>query len=184
MHRLLARQLAKTGLSSESAPTAEAWRALLRQVEDAYDAADQDRYTLERSIEISSEEMRELYDALRASSDAAIAEKNAELEESLALARGIEDAVADGLMAHAHDGRVLFMNRHFRRLWGLPEDAAYPTWRDAFGEVTPRMKRPEVLAAAIEEAVPVARRDPPYRPRARRRTRLRARVRAAALDLR
>lgn len=57
MHPVLARQLRRLGVG-EAPPDEEQWRALLSRIEGAYEAADQDRYTLERALEISSEEMR------------------------------------------------------------------------------------------------------------------------------
>lgn len=41
------------------------WQAILTHIENAYSEADQDRYLVERSMEISSKEMRELYDNLQ-----------------------------------------------------------------------------------------------------------------------
>ncbi len=61
MHRLLARQLKKLELDDASSPQPDTWRKLLQLVEKSYQASDQDRYTLERSLTISSEEMQELY---------------------------------------------------------------------------------------------------------------------------
>lgn len=62
MHRLLDRQLRRLGLSPAEPPSPEAWAALLERVERAYGDADQERYLLERSVAIASQEMRDLYD--------------------------------------------------------------------------------------------------------------------------
>ena len=71
MHVLLARQLKRLGLSS--APKTEAeWEAFLGHVSGAYESADQDRYTLERSLEISSRELHQLNDDLRRQSESAL----------------------------------------------------------------------------------------------------------------
>ena len=70
MHKLLARQLKKLQLDDTSAPDAERWLQLLRQIEASYEAADQDRYTLERSLTISSEEMQVLYQRQKSSYEA------------------------------------------------------------------------------------------------------------------
>ena len=53
-HPLLARLLRKVGASPDAAPSLEAWRELLALVSRTYHEGDQDRYTLERSIDISS----------------------------------------------------------------------------------------------------------------------------------
>ncbi|HYD78387.1 MAG TPA: EAL domain-containing protein [Paucimonas sp.] len=61
-HFLLRRQLKKLGIDPESGPaTAEQWARFLERVDRAYTEADNERYLLERSQEISSREMRELY---------------------------------------------------------------------------------------------------------------------------
>jgi signal transduction histidine kinase len=65
MHRVLERQLRKVGIG-EGAPTAEQWVQLLERVDRSYVEADQDRYTLERALELSSVEMRQRFDELRA----------------------------------------------------------------------------------------------------------------------
>jgi diguanylate cyclase len=64
-HRSLDRQLRRLGLSAVDAPDATGWSRMLGVVNAAYREAEADRYTLERSIEVSSEEMRELHDVLR-----------------------------------------------------------------------------------------------------------------------
>src|SRR5690242_16025673 len=64
LHRALRRQLRQLGLSLDTPPDPAGWAALLERVSAAYRAAEADRYTLERSLEVSSEEMRALHDAL------------------------------------------------------------------------------------------------------------------------
>jgi diguanylate cyclase (GGDEF)-like protein len=60
LHPVLQRQLRKLGLSVDAAPDAEAWTQFIERVDCYYRDSDQDRYTVERSLEISSEEMRDL----------------------------------------------------------------------------------------------------------------------------
>lgn len=64
-HRGLQRQLRRLGLSDVDPPDATGWSKMLGLVNAAYREAEADRYTLERSIEVSSDEMRELHDVLR-----------------------------------------------------------------------------------------------------------------------
>ncbi|MEI4279611.1 GGDEF domain-containing protein [Klenkia terrae] len=63
LHRLLTRQLRRLGI--DGTPDDGQWADLLAVVSRAYAEADEDRYTLERSIEVSSTEMRDLHDQLR-----------------------------------------------------------------------------------------------------------------------
>ena len=72
MHSLLRRQLKKLGLTPEMPPSSESWRAFCDRVDQAYREADQDRYLLERSLRISSDEMRALYEQIKSSSQARV----------------------------------------------------------------------------------------------------------------
>lgn len=65
LHALLRRQLRRVGIQSDSAPTPEQWQALLERINEVYKDGDHERYTLERSLEISSHEMQETYLKLR-----------------------------------------------------------------------------------------------------------------------
>ncbi len=67
MHEILTRQLRRLGLTPEGAPAP--WGELLSRISNTYAQQDQDRYTLERSLDISAEEMRELHEALRLQND-------------------------------------------------------------------------------------------------------------------
>ncbi len=64
MHRVLERQLRKLGIGDDP-PNAEQWKALLQRIDTVYTAADQDRYTLERSLDLSSNEMKKRFAELR-----------------------------------------------------------------------------------------------------------------------
>jgi two-component system, NtrC family, sensor kinase len=64
MHSVLERQIRKLGIASDP-PTAEQWRLFLERVDLVYTAADQDRYTLERALDLSSAEMRKRFAELR-----------------------------------------------------------------------------------------------------------------------
>lgn len=65
MHRILERQLKRLGIV-DGPPDAKQWAALLERIDKSYVAADQDRYTVERALDLSSTEMRERFAELRA----------------------------------------------------------------------------------------------------------------------
>lgn len=69
MHRLLARQLSKLGLDSLSTLNSQQLEALIQRVSDTYQQADDDRYLLERSLQISSAEMQSLFQRQKASAE-------------------------------------------------------------------------------------------------------------------
>src|ERR1043166_993008 len=96
MHSLLARQLKKAGLADPGVgPSLEAWLAGLRRVNQSYTQSDQDRYLLERSLDLSSREMQELSGSLGAERDRLTA---------------ILDSLGDGLCALDPAGRLLLIN--------------------------------------------------------------------------
>ena len=64
MHRVLERQIRKLGISA-APPTAEQWGGFLARVDRTYTDGDQERYTLERALDLSSAEMRERFLELR-----------------------------------------------------------------------------------------------------------------------
>ena len=62
MHNLLKRQLRKLALSVDKPPAIDDWLVLLERIEQSYHDADASKYTLERSLKLSSDEMRGLYE--------------------------------------------------------------------------------------------------------------------------
>ncbi|MCB0873548.1 MAG: diguanylate cyclase [Thermoleophilia bacterium] len=82
MHPLLKRQLKRIGADAVTPPDPAAWAMLLERVSAAYREGEDERYLLERSLEISSHEMRELYEA------------RARSEERQAVLRKVATAVA------------------------------------------------------------------------------------------
>lgn len=67
MHTLLKRQLKKSGIDKANVPTTLKWQDFIARVERAYLEADKERYLIERSLKISSQEMQEVYEQLRES---------------------------------------------------------------------------------------------------------------------
>jgi signal transduction histidine kinase len=64
-HKTLARQLNKLGLCAESPPKSRVeWMSFLEKISSFYSQMDEDRYLLERSIEISSIEMRDRFNQI------------------------------------------------------------------------------------------------------------------------
>jgi nitrogen-specific signal transduction histidine kinase len=125
MHSLLRRQLRKILSDGEGPPSAEQWALLLDRVSRTYVEADQDRYMLERSLQASSQEMQELYEGLRKTSQAAIDEKHARLEESLALAHAVQESVADGILVVDDQRTIVAYNKLFAAMFSVPEGAVF-----------------------------------------------------------
>ena len=67
MHSLLKRQLKKYGATGTNSPSVEEWQSFVDSLDRAYTESDKDRYLMERSLMISSQEMQEIYEQLRES---------------------------------------------------------------------------------------------------------------------
>ncbi|BAO42999.1 putative bifunctional diguanylate cyclase/phosphodiesterase [Thiolapillus brandeum] len=121
MHRLLERQLKKLMLARDKAPQDKAWRDFLQKVDEAYRQADQDRYTLERSLTISSDEMQSLYQQLKASSEARLS--------------AIATAFPDMLFFQDEEGRFLdVLTAHPEALYVPREEIIGSRMEDVFEE--------------------------------------------------
>lgn len=116
MHPTLKRQLKRLGLSEDEAPSPEAWAALLARVSRTYEDSDQDRYTLERSLSISSTEMHELYEGLKRTSAT-------ELRKSFAVLDATLEAAEDGILVVDEGGAVVRANRRCAEIWNLSREA-------------------------------------------------------------
>ncbi|RMH23222.1 MAG: PAS domain-containing sensor histidine kinase [Acidobacteria bacterium] len=128
LHSLLRRQLKKCGLTSlDELPPA--WRALLAAVDDAYRQSDVDRRMLERSLDLSSEELLAANDDMRA----------------------LFDASPDLFVRLAADGTILDYRGGSSAVSFLPGGAAVGT---RIQEVAP-----ESVGARFREAIARVRRD-------------------------
>jgi len=114
LHPLLGRVLRKIGASPAETPSPAVWRELLGLVSRTYQEADQDRYTLERSIDISSREMQGLYQDLQARTESERAEKDAILRATL-------ESTIHAILVVDVDRRVIAANKRFAEMWGLSD---------------------------------------------------------------
>jgi len=104
VHSVLERQLRKVGATPDVPVHVDQWPELLSRVSQAYDEADQVRTMLERSISISSREMRELNSRLAAERD--------RLSQTVV-------SMADGLCVLDKHGQVEIANPAAERLLGF-----------------------------------------------------------------
>ena len=95
LHPLLSRQVLRNGGTPDAPPTDAHWRTFLGKISSAYRDAEDDRYLLERSLDISSREMQELSRRLSA-------ERNQ--------LRALLSSIGDGVAALDADGRITWAN--------------------------------------------------------------------------
>lgn len=121
-HPLLERLLVKVGATTGEAPPNDVWRKLIELVSRTYFDNDNDRYTLERSIDISSREMQALYQDLKKRSDSDLAFERQRVEESLAILKATLEATHEGMLVVDTNRRIVAWNNNFAELLGVPPE--------------------------------------------------------------
>ncbi|MBX3197742.1 MAG: PAS domain S-box protein [Labilithrix sp.] len=106
MHKLLIRQLELLEIPADgdALPSLEQWQALLALVGRTYAALDRDRYTLERSLSLSTMEVQRLDDALMRQKDKL---------------RAVFESAAVGILTVDADGFIFDANRAAASMLGL-----------------------------------------------------------------
>jgi PAS domain S-box-containing protein len=134
VHPILKRQLKQAGIGDASAPPADAWSAFLEGLERAFRQVDQDRYLVERSLSLSSEEMQELHVQLAAERDAV---------------KAVVRSLAEGVCALDQDGILMQINPEAARLLRLHQATAVGKRLAELVEARDEAGRPlaEVLAS-------------------------------------
>ena len=105
MHSLLRRQLRRFGVTGSDFSGACA--TLLVAVDEAYDEFEADRLMLERSLDLSSQELMAA---------------NREISASRELLSATLDSTADGILVVDSTGTVQYSNKRFADLWRIPRD--------------------------------------------------------------
>ena len=124
-HRLLIRQLRRSGLSDPDEFPAEL-RAFLTRVNNTYNDADESRELLNHSIEVSSEEMRELNKKLEASNDELeeqVRIRTEELTKANQLFRTLSESAPVGIYKCDEAGTFLHVNRRFLEILEQREES-------------------------------------------------------------
>ncbi len=113
MHPTLARQLRRLGLDEAIPPSTPAvWSQLLARIGTAYTDADNERYTSERAMTVSSAELAELNASLRRE-NASLAEGKLQL---------LLESTGEGIYGIDAEGRCTFVNRAAVQLLGFSRD--------------------------------------------------------------
>jgi len=121
-HPLLERLLLKVGGTTGESPSNEAWRQLLGLISRTYYDNDQDRYTLERSIDISSREMQQLYSDLKKKSEQELSTERHRVEESEAILRATLEATEDAMIVVDTERRVVAWNQRFMQMFKISDE--------------------------------------------------------------
>ncbi|HNS21274.1 MAG TPA: ATP-binding protein [Sedimentisphaerales bacterium] len=118
MNKLLQRQIEKHLGSLDAVPAP--YQPLFAAISDAYDGFDADRKLIERSLDISSQELTEINERLRGE----IAEHKGadnELRHSISLLTATLESTADGILVDDRCGHIKDFNQTFATMWRVPE---------------------------------------------------------------
>ena len=122
-HPLLTRQLKRLGLAqSDGPPDSAAWSAMLDRVTRVYEDFDQERYLLERSQHIASEEMAQLHAVVRADRDeldARVRERTQALQVSESRLQSLLSLSADWIWEQDASLRYLYISDGVEAAIGL-----------------------------------------------------------------
>jgi len=150
-HPLLERLLVKVGATTGEAPSNETWRLLLRLLSRTYHDNDQDRYTLERSIDISSREMQQLYQDLKKRSESELSVERHRVEESEAILRATLEATHEAMLVVDMKRRVVAWNKRFTKMLGLSDEVmATRDHRKVIEHAAQLFPDPQAALAGIE----------------------------------
>jgi len=111
MHRLLKRQLRKLGLAIDKSPQQKDWQVFIERIDQSYHDTDDARYTLERSLSISSSEIRNLYE-----------EKLQDSETRFRMVLEKTDVIS--IQGYDREHRVTYWNPASEALYGYTEEEA------------------------------------------------------------
>ncbi len=142
LHPVLHRQLARLGVVDvEQAPTDAQWRDLLQRVTRAYHEADAERSLLERSQDLASAEMTELYRALEAEAaelESRVAERTAPpAARASRTSRKRSGSRPSAAGATSPQRASHEWSEECYRLLGLDSALGPPTFRDVLGLIHP-----------------------------------------------
>ncbi len=115
----LERQLKQLGLTAEDPPDERLWRQLLERLSQAFDRSEEEHQHLEQSLEISSIEMRDVLESVKASSESRIASERDKLRESEERYRQLVQTAPEVIFSLSADGATISsLNEAFETLSG------------------------------------------------------------------
>ncbi|MGH9886867.1 MAG: ATP-binding protein [bacterium] len=143
-HPLLGELLRKVGATPGESPPLDAWRELLGLVSQLCYESDQDRDSLERTIEISSRDMQRLYQDLKRRAESERVEQDAIMRATL-------ESSIEGVLLVDNNRKVIAANKRFAEMWRLPESVMESRdQREVAEAAMKRVKMADIVMSRID----------------------------------
>ncbi|MDH3308666.1 MAG: PAS domain-containing protein, partial [Acidimicrobiia bacterium] len=121
LNPIVRRQLRRANLDIERVPDdLDSWASFLAALSDSFDEGERSRYITERSLEVSSEEMRQLASQIRVAAESDLTRERDRL-------RAMLDSMNDGMCALDGRGHILMANRVAAEHLGFDEQGLLDT---------------------------------------------------------
>ena len=156
-HPFLLRQLKKLGIEQQDVPCAPLWHDLLERVSRAYHEADQDRYLMERSQDLASNEMMALYQALLAERnqlEQRVKQRTEDLARSEARLSSLLSLSSDWFWEQDKELRFTHISDGLSKASGLDPESLLGTRRLECGDVEVPADSLQRYRAQIEHCLP------------------------------
>lgn len=135
MHNLLKRQLKNFFGDPLQVPTE--WQKFVETINDAYMQFDVDRGMLERSLDLSSQELLDT---------------NSEMRDLISLLSATIESTADGILVVNREGKIVSYNQKFVEMWHIPQEIIESHDDDqALSFVLDQLKDPDVFLKKVKE---------------------------------
>ena len=146
-HTSLKRLLKRLKLSAETPPSNDSWQTFLKRLNSSFQEYDEERYMLERSLQISSDEMKTLNEEIKNQSKSKLAEQKQKFESVL-------ESLSDGICEIDSTGKITFANHAAITMLSSFKDVLYSQpFYDFFNLPSLNIKNKQIITKILNGTV-------------------------------